>query len=62
MSTIRPIKPNEVAEAKVTDFPDAVFEAFNQIIAQNFSSLETTRRMFQPSIGSLPNGSWSTTA
>jgi len=37
MSAVRPIKPSEVANKKLINFPDAVFEAFNQLIAQNFS-------------------------
>jgi len=38
MANVHPIKPSEVAKKKAIDFPDAVFEAFNQLIAQNFSA------------------------
>lgn len=31
---VRPIKPSEVAAEKAKVFPDAVFESFNEIIAQ----------------------------
>lgn len=33
---VKPIKPGEVAAKKQKDFPDAVFEAFNELIAENF--------------------------
>ena len=33
---VKPIKPGEVAKKKINDFPDAVFEAFNELIAENF--------------------------
>lgn len=35
---MKPIKPNEVAEAKVNSIPDEVFEAFNELITENFSN------------------------
>lgn len=38
MSAVRPIKPGEVIKQKKVDFPDAVFAAFNQLIAKNFYS------------------------
>jgi hypothetical protein len=34
---VRPIKPNQVAKQKKADFPDAVFEAFNELIAEDFA-------------------------
>lgn len=34
---VRPIKPSEVAKTKIEVFPDEVIEAFNELIAQNFS-------------------------
>ena len=33
---VSPIKPEEVAEKKEQSFPDAVFEAFNELIVHNF--------------------------
>ena len=33
---IRPIRPSEVAKKKEIIFPDAVFTAFNELIAQQF--------------------------
>lgn len=42
MANVRPIKPDAVADEKVINFPDAVFEAFNQLIAQNFSGGSAT--------------------
>lgn len=33
----RPIRPDEIAEAKVGHIPAAVIEAFNKLIALNFS-------------------------
>jgi beta-lactam-binding protein with PASTA domain len=36
--TIKPISPNEISEKKKQSFPDAVLEAFNEIIAQNYSN------------------------
>jgi hypothetical protein len=33
---VKPIKPSEVASKKGSDFPDAVFEAFNELIARDF--------------------------
>jgi hypothetical protein len=32
-----PIKPSEVAFAKVNTFPDAVWDSFNELITQNYS-------------------------
>ncbi len=37
MAKVLPIKPGEVAKRKVVDFPDAVLESFNEMIAQKFS-------------------------
>lgn len=34
---VLPIKPSEVAKTKMEVFPDEVLEAFNELIAQNFS-------------------------
>lgn len=36
-ANVRPIKPSEVAKKKKNDIPDAVFEAFNELIAKKFS-------------------------
>lgn len=33
----RPVRPDEIAEAKVGHIPAAVIEAFNKLIALNFS-------------------------
>lgn len=33
---IKPIKPGEVANKKKLDIPDAAFEAFNELIAENY--------------------------
>ena len=33
----KPISPDEVATTKLKNIPDEVIEAFNEIIAQNFS-------------------------
>lgn len=35
---VLPIKPDEVGEAKARLFPDAVIEAFNELIAQKFAN------------------------
>ena len=42
MSNILPIKPGEATKRKVIDFPDAVLESFNQLIAQNLSGTYST--------------------
>lgn len=34
----RPIKPSEVPDAKVSRIPDGVFEAFNELIVENWSN------------------------
>lgn len=34
---VRPIRPSEVVRKKRDDFPDIVFEAFNELIAQKLS-------------------------
>lgn len=33
----RPIKPSEVPDAKASRMPDGVFEAFNELIVENWS-------------------------
>lgn len=33
---VRPIRPDEVGEAKTQSIPDEVFQAFNTLIAQNY--------------------------
>jgi hypothetical protein len=33
---VKPIKPGEVAKKKQDDFPDAAFEAFNEMIAEHY--------------------------
>lgn len=39
---VRPIKPSEVAKQKKVNFPDAVFEAFNELIVENFTGSAAT--------------------
>ena len=39
---VRPIGPDEVESQKEMDFPDAVFESFNELIAQQFTSGSAT--------------------
>ena len=39
---VRPIKPEEVVKAKKTNFPDAVFEAFNEMITENYAGRVAT--------------------
>jgi len=34
---VRPIRPDEVENAREKTFPDAVFESFNQLIIKHFS-------------------------
>lgn len=34
---VEPIRPDEVSEAKKIQIPDAVFETFNELIAEKFS-------------------------
>jgi hypothetical protein len=34
---VKPIKPGEVAKKKEHDVPDAVFEAFNELITEKFN-------------------------
>lgn len=36
-SRVLPIKPSEVVKQKKESFPDEVFEAFNELIAEKFS-------------------------
>ena len=38
------ISPDQVAQQKSKQFPDAVFDAFNELIAKNFSSGSATVR------------------
>jgi len=38
MAKVRPIRPSQVAKRKKIDFPDAVFEAFNELIVKNCSA------------------------
>ncbi|RYF51766.1 MAG: hypothetical protein EOO38_02330 [Cytophagaceae bacterium] len=38
----KPISPKEVAAYKAQSFPDYVFEAFNELIAANFSAGSAT--------------------
>lgn len=42
MSKVQPIKPSEVIRGKEKNLPDAVLEAFNELIAQNFSGRSAT--------------------
>lgn len=35
---IKPIKPGEVSKKKKQDIPDAVFEAFNELITENYNN------------------------
>ncbi len=39
---VGPISPDKVAKAKKMNFPNAVFEAFNELIAQHFSDGSAT--------------------
>lgn len=39
---VSPIKPGEVVKEKEKSIPDAVFEAFNQLIAENFNGYSAT--------------------
>jgi hypothetical protein len=39
---VRPIKPSEVAKGKIATFPDAVFEAFNELISVGFTNGSVT--------------------
>jgi hypothetical protein len=38
VNKVKPIKPNDVEKEKEKNIPDAVFEAFNELIAKNFFS------------------------
>jgi hypothetical protein len=42
---VRPMRPGEVAKRKEIDFPDAVFEAFNEMITRKFSSGSATFKL-----------------
>jgi hypothetical protein len=42
MSHVCPITPSEVAVARQGSIPDAVFEAFNELIVENFSGRSAT--------------------
>lgn len=35
---VKPISPEEVAKTKLNQIPDEVIEAFNELIAENFSN------------------------
>lgn len=35
---VHPIRPSEIDSEKTKTFPDAVFEAFNELITQNFEN------------------------
>jgi hypothetical protein len=37
-ANVRPLCPKEVVEKRKADIPDAVFEAFNELIAKNFNA------------------------
>lgn len=39
---VRPIKPSEVVAKKKKDIPNEVFEAFNELITQNFDGHSAT--------------------
>ena len=41
---VSPIRPNEVDKEQIRIFPDAVFESFNELIAQAFSGACATVR------------------
>lgn len=41
-SKVRPIKPDDVVKAKKEGIPDAVFEAFNELIVQKFNGRSAT--------------------
>lgn len=42
MSKIKPITPNEIIEKRQSVIPDEVFEAFNELITQNFNGSSAT--------------------
>ncbi len=42
MAKVKPIKPNQVAETKKTTIPDEVFQAFNELITENFRGNSAT--------------------
>lgn len=35
---VKPIRPEQVVPAKKAELPDAIFEAFNELIARNFNN------------------------
>ena len=41
---IEPIKPQDIAQAKVKAFPDFVMQTFNELIAENFTNGKATVR------------------
>ena len=47
-ANVRPIRPAEAAKKSMIDFPDAVFESFNQLISKDFSGNSATVR--QPDV------------
>src|ERR1700692_3611370 len=44
MNKVKPITPDEVVPLKESLIPDEVFEAFNELIAENFSGGSATIR------------------
>ncbi len=42
---VRPLKPSEIVEAKKESIPDQVFEAFNELIAENWRGSSATFRL-----------------
>lgn len=42
VNKVRPIKPSEVVKGKEAVYPGVVFEAFNELIAKNFSGGSST--------------------
>lgn len=36
-ANVRPLNPKEILEKRIADIPDAVLEAFNELIAKNFN-------------------------
>jgi hypothetical protein len=42
MSTVAPIRPIEITDARLISIPDVVFEVFNQLITDNFTGTRAT--------------------
>lgn len=42
----KPIRPNEAVKKRIESIPSEVVDAFNELIAQNYSSLGGARAVF----------------